>query len=353
MESAKKNHSPTYAAYIRAVKANQECHRKLTQLVREEEPLITVSEPPILRTYLELLKWRKLHQKAEIIHHYFSQVEASTTDFHHPPPPKNHEEIPAPDQQFFDLAQEARRLHKDLQIAILRAQYQVQNGKFLDPSKHHDVASVSQRVEALSAVQRELTDWIEDRLVEENQPVVTTDESENLDSNLNEQISEEYDRYLNSRRKLLNATRSTELPEFNKRIETDDALDGIKTGEIRYLHIIQNRLLPLLKQQSDLHSLHEYVLSRLTQERINTRKTLTHLTGESHLVNNTDVQPESQDEIDSKVELWATAVRRADEELQTVLERLMADGLAAAKVAEQRLEKMERDIELNRDTLPS
>ncbi|KAH8432156.1 uncharacterized protein LDX57_009798 [Aspergillus melleus] len=394
--------------YLQALKANVEA-KKTYQSISEAAQTPPAEATPLdptsdLQAYLRLLRERRKHAKLQVFQHYLQQLK--TRDVPTPEDFEGNENRNTnhlvPPEEFGEGRQNGSRsgqgveelIHK-LERAVIRAKVQLDREKMLleelkAKQRPQEEISPAARVVALQRTRDELVQWVEEKLVSvgngDDGPMQepSADEIEESARLLEEQkahIAEQYDAYVEARKRLLDAASRACQPIANAAPSPPErAVDNVQPtieetpslDPLNVLSFANDILLPLSKSQRALATQKFYLAGLLSKEKATALRMLNRLREESHLLpeypilarqqrfknaasalNSRQTAPPSEpskpDEVVALAEAWAFASEAVGTNEREYVEQKVEEGGEAAEDAQRVLQEvygiMKQDLE--------
>lgn len=291
--------------------------------------------------------------------------------------------------QITKLAELVQKQMKTLEIAVIQDQHEAtRQAAILETLKAQarppSTYTPQQRVNALSSTRSELTAWLEEGLEkcqddtdasrdleQENGQGVGFDEVE-----IERKTDEEYERYLEARRRLLSAVSALkiDLPELGSETEGHESKkeekDTPKPRKLDFSHIlgfIEKSLLPAMQQHNITQHHSALAEEQLANETASVVRVIDRLSDESQLLqafpmlahsgrfqhassvfgNKSTDQNVAQDEITQRIEPWLFAAEAADIAAAAGIEKQVKQGKEAVESVSRSLAELRLLMEAN------
>lgn len=275
------------------------------------------------------------------------------------------------------LSDSITRSIKALELAVVEAQLESEHQKTLfEDAKTQNAdfgnATPQQRAQAMSKTQQELTAWLEENLdrcpAEESLLENSDDKNEEAQPSISdEQIDAQYERYLESRRRLLSAVRALTEPIAAVTPETVTASTGAVSTHLdepthnRFMNKVEQSLLPALQQQHASQTHLIFTEEQLQKETSRMISVLDRLSDESQLLQAFPILAHSgrfehatatfgkkfgplddgeKDEVAARIEPWMFAAKAADVSSTGIMEKHLDRGKEAMEAAAKSLAEL-------------
>ena len=366
--------------YLEALKTNIEARERYQQAsVKKHHPRASKSQSVLPRedtviSHLELCQLEKYHKELDIHRRYVNSIsqDASTVcnlGISQSEQKDNAHATEEISEDITTIVAEVAALTSKLQKAVLQASYQLERQKQLlakvGPTQVHlknEFRELHGR--AIAATRDVLITWLDEKLSEGG-----TEHSDNLsdfnggaEQNESSQsvssIAEHYEKYLASRRAVVEAANEALQPLYVPPQTGSTEDEEVMIGELSpnpdvtmIVHKIRQRLVPLLQQHANNMAIRKYSSVQTAKERQETLRVLERLAEESHLLSTYSVGDiDIEDELARHIATWISAANTSSAAVTKMIEQQCKEGIQALSDGEAQLAEW-RSFQDNRDKL--
>ena len=353
--------------YLEALKTNIEARERYQQAsVKKHYPQTSQSQWVLPRedtvlSHLELCRLEKYHKELDIHRRYVNSIsqDASTVcnlGISQSEQKDNAHATEEISEDITTIVAEVAALTSKLRKAVLQASYQLERQKQLlakvGPTQVHlknEFRELHGR--AIAATRDVLITWLDEKLSEGG-----TEHSDNLsdfnggaEQNESSQsvssIAEHYEKYLASRRAVVEAANEALQPLYVPPQTGSTEDEEVMTGELSpnpddtiIVHKIRQRLVPLLQHHANNMAIRKYSSIQIAKERQGTLRVLERLAEESHLLSTYPADDiEIKDEIARHIAAWVSAANASSVSVTKTIEQQHKEGIQALSDGEAQL----------------
>lgn len=394
--------------YLKAVAANiaaeQRCAEALQQVQQSVADAncnsnisLEAKSPSLLQKHLQLVRLQKQHGglvllKDELealkLSRVFWRIEAAVDQT---TPDVFSESVGSGGGQTSRHADFVQNRVKALEIALIQAEHEASRQaamleKLKSQSRPPSTYTPQQRMSALSFTRSELTTWLEESL-EKCQDAVddspsrekVNDQGAGLDhAGIERKTDEEYDRYLEARKRLLSAVAAlnSRLPEHRPEVEVlrrkneqGDTVQQRKMESGHTLNFVEQNLLPSMQQHYMTQKYLALAEEQLANETSSVLRVIERLSDESQLLeafpmlahsgrfqhassvfgNKPSEKPVIQNEITQRIEPWLFSAEAADIAAASAINKQVNKGKEAIESVSRSLTELRLMVEANDD----